>query len=331
MPAPSLSIRRLISTEDVSTYGAWVRRHASGNLWQSLDWKTYQEALGRTTHLYGAFNGSALEAGALVVVDRTTGGFCTWELPRGPLWEQDIPSTTLAQFMKTMEKDARADRCLQLFFSPIDRLMTGRPSGRHVQPDATRVLDLTLNEETLLAQMKPKGRYNIGVAKKSGVQVRRSDDIAAFATLMRETTARDGFRAPSEAQFSAFLTSLPGSFLLLAYGPQDAQTPIAGLLGTLWGSTAVYYYGASSYEYRALMAPYLLQWEAMRYCKRSGCTSYDLLGIAPPNAAETHPWRGVSGFKEKFGGTVVTYPPERVITLRPLATKLLGWKRKILG
>ena len=109
------------------------------------------------------------------------------------------------------------------------------------------------------------------------------------------------------------------------------EKPIAGLIGVIWEKTGIYYYGASSYEHRALMAPYLLQWEAMKYCKAQGCTQYDLLGIAPPDAGTDHPWQGISGFKEKFGGKVVMYPPEQMMVLRPVMQKLLTLKRKLLG
>jgi lipid II:glycine glycyltransferase (peptidoglycan interpeptide bridge formation enzyme) len=79
------------------------------------------------------------------------------------------------------------------------------------------------------------------------------------------------------------------------------------------------------------MGPYLLQWEALRHCKAQGCRTYDLLGIAPPDAPEDHPWAGISAFKEKFGGRIVAYPSEQVIVLRPLAARALALKRAFFG
>jgi lipid II:glycine glycyltransferase (peptidoglycan interpeptide bridge formation enzyme) len=77
------------------------------------------------------------------------------------------------------------------------------------------------------------------------------------------------------------------------------------------------------------MAPYLLQWEAMKLCRRQGCARYDLLGIAASNAPDD-PWTGISDFKRKFSGTVVTYPPEQMVVLRPMMKRMLEWKRKVL-
>ncbi len=118
---------------------------------------------------------------------------------------------------------------------------------------------------------------------------------------------------------------------MLAYGPEDEAKPIAGLIGVIHGPAGIYYYGASSYASRALMAPYALQWEAIQHCKRNGCVSYDLLGVAPVHGGPDHPWAGISSFKEKFGGAFLTYPPEQQIVLKPFVLKLLLLKRKMLG
>jgi len=80
-----------------------------------------------------------------------------------------------------------------------------------------------------------------------------------------------------------------------------------------WG---IYYYGASDNHYRKVMAPYLLQWEAIKESKKRGCKYYDFLGIAPEGAVN-HPWAGVTQFKGKFGGEVVDYPKAKDLVLKP--------------
>ena len=158
--------------------------------------------------------------------------------------------------------------------------------------------------------MHQKGRYNIRVAEKNGVYVEHSGDIDALYTLAKATSERDGFRCLPKDHYEKFLNDLPGAFLLLAYtgirvnertparrnfsggGSKRATTPVAALLGIIWparqssqsgggNNQGIYYYGASSYAHRSLMAPYALQWAAIRHCRASGCHFYDLLGIAP--------------------------------------------------
>lgn len=327
-----MDIRLANSPEELSVYDEWISAHPNGSLWQSLAWKTYQEALGRKVRLYTAYEKERLVGSALVTIDRTSFGLSVWDIPRGPITAAG--STQLAvRLLEKIIEDAKADRCVSIFLSPLTDptaycILRTASSPRHEQPDATRIIDLTKTEEEMLAQMKPKGRYNISVAQRSNLTVRSSTDIDAFYRLLKGTGERDQFGIGPKTRYKAFLERLPGSFLLLCY---LKETPVAGLLGVVHGTTGIYYYGASAYEHRALMAPYLLQWEAMRHCKSQGCVHYDLLGVAPMGASTDHAWAGISSFKEKFGGELISYPHEQQLVLRPWIAKALQLKRKLLG
>lgn len=318
-----VDIRLLASPADYDSYHRWIASHPQSTLWQSLEWKEYQESLGRATRLYAATENDRIIASALVVIDRTSFGLSAWDIPRGPVGDG-------AELLETIVADAKKDGCLALTYSPIRSIAIkgSIASPRHEQPEATRIVDISKDDETILARMHQKGRYNIKVAQKNGITVRLSREIQAYYDLMKQTGERDRFGIKPLKHYKAFLEHLSGTFLLLAY---KDETPVAGLLGCVHGTTGIYYYGASSYEHRALMAPYLLQWEAMQYCRKQGCLSYDLLGVAPEGSGADHPWAGISSFKEKFGGAFVSYQQERQIVLKPLASKLIQLKRKILG
>ncbi len=334
-----VTIRLLTTAADLALYDAWVKNHPLGTLWQSLEWKAYQEALGRQVRVYAGIEDEQIVASALVVIDRTAFGLSTWDIAKGPLSD----NTHVTDLLNRIEQDAHSSQCLSLSMSPGTPLPSwgrgGREGGgdrqwkqsrRHEHPSTTRILDLTQPEDSILAQMHQKGRYNIRVAERHGVQVRQgtTDDVPAFYKLLKGTAGRDGFGIHPQAHYGRFLTDLKNSFFLLA---THERKTVAGLLGVTWNNTGFYYYGASDHGSRALMAPYLLQWEAMKYSKEQGCATYDLLGIAPPDAGLGHPWQGISSFKEKFGGTVVTYPPEQQLILKPLMNTLLHVKRKVLG
>jgi lipid II:glycine glycyltransferase (peptidoglycan interpeptide bridge formation enzyme) len=350
-----MEIRLLTSPAELEQYDAWVRTHPQGTLWQSLAWKRYQDALKRKTHVYAAFQDDVMVASALVTSDSTVMNLTAWDLPRGPLFAEGIPAADATAFFDHIVREAKKDKCFSLYLSPIQSLQATsyklQASSRHEQPEATRFLDLTLSEEDILKKMHQKGRYNIKVAEKNAVRVEASSDARAFGELLHRTAARDGFAAAPVSRYEAFLKHLDGSFLLLAYASHESRVmshekpgaivqdsrlktqdlPIAGLMCVIWNGTGIYYYGASEYEHRALMAPYLLQWEAIRHCKAAGCAWYDLLGVAPPDAPDDHPWQGISRFKEKFGGEIVVYPPERQIIVKRAAHAGLQLKRKLLG
>lgn len=350
-----MEVRTFTNGEDLRRYNEWVHSHPQGTLWQSLEWKRYQESLGRSVRIYIAEEAGIIVASAMVVIDRTRNGYSTWEMPRGPLTKCESTKVSkyesgkyesakvqtvnvVSMLMEKILDDAKRERCIVLYLSPIESLSTYeltyfRTSLRHVQPQTTRILDLTPSEEQLLAGMHQKARYNIKVAQKHGVTILKhhADDqkaLDSLYTLLRETAGRDGFRHLPKSHYEAFLKHLEGSFFLLAWHNGD---PVAGLLGVIWKDIGFYYYGASSYKHRHLMAPYLLQWEAMLHCKKAGCTRYDLLGISHEGAKSDDPWAGITDFKRKFGGTVVNYPQEQMVVLRPIVKKVLEWKRGILG
>ncbi len=214
---------------------------------------------------------------------------------------------------------ARREKAIFVRTSPYDEIRNSKFEIRNCNhdhhPETTLVLDLTLSEEDLLKQMKPKGRYNIKVAEKNGVTIREYQGVDAFCDLLEKTTGRDGFSAHPKAYYQKMLQALQPHVQLLMAG-KDGKA-IAGGIFVYLDRVGIYYYGASDHDYRNLMAPYLLQWEAIKEAKRRGCKTYDFLGIAPEHATN-HPWAGVTEFKKKFGGTVVDYPQAKELVVRPI-------------
>ena len=98
---------------------------------------------------------------------------------------------------------------------------------------------------------------------------------------------------------------------------------VGGIIVTFFGDCATYYYGASDHEYRELMAPYALQWHAIREAKKRGCRLYDLFGVSGEgDGAWGARLSGVTEFKEKLGGEHVHYMKTRELAFRPVAAKV---------
>jgi len=197
---------------------------------------------------------------------------------------------------------------------------------QNYQPTNTLEINLQQTNEEILAGMKRKGRYNINLAKKKGVQIQTikgseitEEALNDFWELNNETTARDAFASHGKDYYANFCKYI-SDYVTLFLAKTEDGTPIATAINTHCGKKAIYYFGASTSnpEYRNLMAPYLLQWEMMQYARKKGCTSYDFLGIAPKNEPK-HPYAGISEFKWKFGGNRRVYAGGKEIVFRP------GW------
>lgn len=179
-----------------------------------------------------------------------------------------------------------------------------------VNPRATTILSLGGSEEELLEKMHTKTRYNIRLAEKKDLKISMDKNFEAFWLLMQETGRRDGFRLHGRKHYEAIFSSNL-CHQLTAF---QNETPVATMVYILFGDSATYLFGASDYEHRQLMAPYLLQWEAIKIAKKDGKKFYDFFGIAPRLAVastdkrseykydEKHQYAGVTRFKLGFGG-----------------------------
>ena len=187
-----------------------------------------------------------------------------------------------------------------------------RISPHNIQPPRTITIDIKDNEETILAEMKPKCRYNIRLAEKKGITFRAWDDIQSFHEMMTVTGGRDNFGVHSKDYYQRayeLFTSKGTCELLVA---EYEGKPLASLMVFANGKRAWYVYGASNDQERNRMPTYLLQWEAIRWAKARGCEEYDLWGVPDENEEtleanfETRQdglW-GVYRFKRGFGGEV---------------------------
>jgi lipid II:glycine glycyltransferase (peptidoglycan interpeptide bridge formation enzyme) len=213
----------------------------------------------------------------------------------------------------------------------------GKPfsrAGADVQPPDTVLIDLSPPEETILMGMKPKWRYNIRLAGRKGVSIRRrgEEGLEGFYALLRETARRDRVAIHGFDYYRTLFVhtreygeqrredSPPGLETRL-YLAEHGGDLLAGIVTLFRGTSAVYLYGASSDRKRNLMAPYALQWAAMGDAKRAGCLAYDLFGISP-DGDPSHPMAGLYRFKTGFGGRIIHRPGSWDYTYRPLAKGL---------
>ncbi|HEB64588.1 MAG TPA: peptidoglycan bridge formation glycyltransferase FemA/FemB family protein [Chloroflexi bacterium] len=270
-------------------------------------------------------------AGAQILFRELPLGFTVAYIPKGPLGKPDLA------FWKQADTLCRQRRAIFLRVEPDfwedappfgggARPLKARPAPQAVQPRRTLVVDLTPDEDAILGRMKQKTRYNIRLAMRKGVRVRPSDDLPAFHALMQTTGERDNFGIHSlEYYRRAYDLFHPLGACELLLAEYEGQ-PLAGLMVFAWGKRAWYFYGASNNQERNRMPTYLLQWEAMRWARNRGCTSYDLWGVpdedeAVLEAAFTERREGLWGvyrFKRGFGGQLKRAAPPLDRVYRPI-------------
>ncbi len=265
--------------------------------------------------------GSGLPQAAAQVLIQYRGGLGLGYVPKGPLLDWNQPQL-VAEVLQDLETLARQRKLLLLKIDPDVRDDTPqgaqvktwleargwRSSNEQVQFRNTMVLDLRLDLDALMAQMKPKWRYNLRLAVRKGVRVRQAalHELPLIYEMYAETAERDGFIIREASYYLEAWRLFCEAQLALPLIAEADGAPLAALILFHFGAQAWYMYGASRTYARELMPNYLLQWEAIRYARELGCISYDLWG-APERLDESDPLWGVYRFKSGMGAEFVPH------------------------
>ncbi len=306
-----------------TAWEAFLERFPRAHLLQSAAWGELKAAFGWQAARLICESPQG-QMGAQLLFRPLPLGMSLAYLPKGPIGEgEDWESSHWRRFWHEVDELCRARRAIFLKVEPdiwqvADDQAPSPPAGfraseHAVQPPRTLLVDLNGSEEALLGRMKQKTRYNIRLAQKRGVVVSPSADLALFYHLMVATGQRDGFGVHrAEYYQKAYDLFHPRGDCELFVAEYEGQ-PIGALMAFARGERAWYFYGASADVHREVMAPYLLQWEAMRWARRRGCLTYDLWGVPDEPLAVLEAqfaerrdglW-GVYRFKRGFGGRLV--------------------------
>lgn len=296
-----------------------AQTHPQVGYLQVAAWGAFQQAAGRTVARLGVYDGGVLVAAALCVEQLLPFGLRGVLTPRGPIIAAGVDSAAVYAACRQHAFFAQA------VFWRIEPLLPATVPAvarrRHdVQPAVTRVIDLTSSEEQLIEQMKQKTRYNIRLSQKKGVAcvITPATEIDArdFFSLVTETSQRHGISPHARQYYQTMCQSLGKGGQLYAGRATAHGEVLAMILLYAVGDTVVYLHGASTQREKKLMAPYGLQWAAIKFARQHGAAWYDFFGVAPDDQAE-HRLAGVTRFKNGFGGALLEYPGSFDIRLRP--------------
>lgn len=196
-------------------------------------------------------------------------------------------------------------------------------SQDQIQFRNTIMLDLLPSEETLIERMKSKARYNIRLAERKGVTIRRGNtsDFPLLYRMYAETAIRDDFAIREEGYYQVVWKTFSEQGMAEPLIAEVDNQPVAALILFYFAHKAWFLYGMSSAQHREKMPNYLLQWEAIRRAKAKGCLVYDLWG-APDVIDETDRLWGVYRFKTGLGGEVIQTIGAWDLPVRPMQYRL---------
>ena len=248
--------------------------------------------------------------------------------PRGPVassWTAD----TIGAFTTICRDDMRDEvgRVSHLRIDPEIERDTGSDEGgairralkaggwrpaAPIQPNATRIIDLRPDEETLWGDLRKKWRQYVNKARSAGITVSdaEGDAVPAFYRIYRETADRAGFLIRTEQAYRDVWEAFrPTGNARLLFARRPDGVAVATLFLVRCGPRVVEPYGGMTADGGESRANYFLKWEAIRSSREQGATSYDLWGLATG---------GIAHFKTGFGGREVQYIGAWDLVLDPL-------------
>lgn len=326
-----MSQLRPATDEEIAGWDALVADNPDGGHWlQGKTWAQFRADRGYVPR-YFIYTQGKLRIAALALERKVSGYGPFWYFSKGP------GVTSLAEFESFTEslRQTRPEAFFARFEPPVlivsakapELAKIGLKSSRQQILKATIVVDISVDEDAVIASFKQKTRYNIRLAARKGVTVEpveaTPENLGRMYELMQATQKRAGYFLHTREYFldlwARLAAAKQGQLFFASY---DGQL-LAGVFAVYLGQKAWYKDGGSIRERSEVMAPYLLQWEVMRWLKGRGVESYDLVGVAPRAQAGHHIMDSLEHFKAGFSQNVVEWIGTYDL---PLSPRYAIWK-----
>lgn len=307
-----------------------------GSFLQSWEWGEFQRQFGRKIHRFGGDGWQAQ-----IIEMNLPLGKKYWYCAAGPIAEIRNSNFEIRNIMEDIKKAAKENGAVLLRIEPFweeneETKAALKKEGfkrldHDINPAQTLVLDISKSEDEILNQMHHKWRYNIHLAGKKGIAVKmvKSQDgdfekyFEDFYSLMAKMSARQGIKSHLKEYYrkqleigkddNAISITPPNPLLskrgdgpeFVLFVAEYENKIIAANIAVFFGDQATYLHGAADLEFKALMAPHLLQWEQIKEAKKRGLNKYDFWGITNDRTTDKKrrvSWEGFTRFKKGFGG-----------------------------
>lgn len=294
---------------------------------QTKLWENFQNSLGATT-----FFQTQPDFSFLAVLHHFKFGDYLY-LPYGPYIRQKNAAKTAYQALEDL---ANAKNLMFIRIEPQDPATTSyllkRPNcqkSKDLSPARTWVLDLTPEKDQILAQMKQNNRNLYRNYAKKGLTIEISQNPVQdvkYLVKIQKNIAKRNHIIPPDINFLKKQLSQPFAHLYLA---KFEQKVIATGICFDDQDTRYYMQAAADDRFRKLSAGTSLLAKMIFDAKDQKLQKFDFWGIAPENAATSHPWAGFTNFKKSFGGYPVDYCGTYDLVFQPVKYRFYRIFRKI--
>ncbi len=308
--SPAVEIDRV----DRGGWYAVLEEFDDANIFQTWDFGRIAHPNRDLSHIVLRRGGQPVAA-AQVLVRRVPGiggiALAMW----GPMWRPKGRRPDPAAFQAIMEA-MKAEYSVRrgLLLRVLPRVEEGEGEGadalaaldaldmRHSEakaPYRTFIMDLTRDEATIHKDLSRHWRRGLAKAEGAGLEIVEGSSpeiLDAIDDLFIQTQRRKGFRAFDSRTLTQVHRALPDGMKMHAVMASQNGEPVAGVVVSLLGDTALMQNSATADAGLPLNAAFLVHWKAMQWVKASGGKRYDLHGVN----AQANP--GVHLFKRGFAG-----------------------------
>jgi lipid II:glycine glycyltransferase (peptidoglycan interpeptide bridge formation enzyme) len=261
-------------------------------------------------------DGEVLGIAQLRIVRPTPLKFGMAYLRWGPLWaRKDVPSDpeVPVRMAQAIADEYLAKR--KLFLRILPNAFAGSSRATTMQSAfckfmsepldsrntyRTLIIDLRPSLEELRSGLDKKWRNQLTRSEKNNLNVVAGygiEEYRTFCQIYSQMRKRKTFETTVDTdEFWRIQETLAESHRMRILICEDGGIPVAGLVASAIGDSAVYLLGATSDSGLNSKGAYLLQWTLIRWLKENGIRWYDLGGIDP----ESNP--GVYHFKSGLSG-----------------------------
>jgi lipid II:glycine glycyltransferase (peptidoglycan interpeptide bridge formation enzyme) len=300
-------------------WGRMLQLFDDANVYQTWSYGQIRWGRKNLSHLVVKRGGEVVGMAQLRIVRPTRFNFGMAYLRWGPLCElrgMPLDPEVVTRVAGALEAEYVRKRKLFLRIQP--NAFVGSPRAGAIQSALCRfdpepslpentyrtfVLDLAPGLDELRKRLDPKWRNHLSRAEKNNLNVISGNGIEefrAFCLIYNQMRSRKGFETTVDVEeFGRMQKDLAEPHRMRILICEDRGVPVAGLVASAMGDSAIYLLGATSDDGLRSQGAYLLQWTMIRWLKEEGIKWYDLGGIDPIGNP------GVHSFKKGFSGADV--------------------------